>query len=401
MKFLPLLFLYIVIVFVISTDNFVGDESRYIMFADNLTHGHYSPKDDVYLWNGPGYPIILAPFILLKLPWLTAKLLNAVFLFLAVLYFYKTLQIYIKDVRRSTLFSYLLGVYPTFFVYIPQILTEILSVFLICGFIFHFCKLYYGSKDAMKHLCFASLYLAYLALTKIFFGYVIFLGSLIFLSLYLWKKKDTFKKAFTIYLLAFLLCSPYLLYTYSLTNRILYWGDSGGLSLYWMSTPYENEFGDWYDFQKVQENSRFEKHQEFFNKLKVLPNIQRDDELKKQAVKNIMQYPAKYLKNVSANVGRMLFNYPYSYRPQKMSTYFYIIPNMFLVVCSIMCIYPYFARGKIIPVEIHILIVFFFFSFVGSALLSAYPRQLMVLLPVLLIWLFLVITHAVRIELRH
>jgi hypothetical protein len=401
MKFLPLLFLYIIIAVAKSTDIFIGDENRYIMFANNLTHGHYSPLDYISLWNGPGYPIILAPFVLLKLPWITAKLLNPLFLFMAVLYFYKTLRLYIEDERRRILFSYLLGVYPPFFIYIHQILTETLSVFLICGFMFHFCKLYHDSKNSRKHLFIASIYLAYLTLTKIFFGYVILTGILLFLFLYFWKKKDMFRKALIVYLLALFLCSPYLLYTYSLTDRILYWGDSGGLSLYWMSTPYEDEFGDWYDFEKVRESRQLAKHHRFFEKLEVLPSLQRDDELKMQAIKNIMKHPVKYLKNVSANIGRMLFNYPYSFVPQKKRTFFYIIPNMFIVVCSIMCIYPYFARRKIIPGEIHIMVVFFLISFAGSALVSAYPRQFMVLVPVLLIWLFFVITHAVRIELQH
>lgn len=400
MKFLPLLFLYIVVIVVMSTDIFTGDEGRYVMFADNLTHGYYSPKDDVNLWNGPGYPILLAPFVLLKLPWLAAKLLNAIFMFTAIIYFYKTLKLYIENESRLVLLCYLLGLYPPLFLYLPTLHTEILSVFLICGFLFHFCKLYHDNKNAKKHLFIASIYLAYLALTKIFFGYVILAGILLFLFLYFWKRKDIYKKTVSVYLLALLLCSPYLLYTYSLTKRIFYWGDSGGSSLYWMATPYKDEFGDWIDAKRVMENSQFEKHKELFNKLKVLPRIRRDDELKRQAINNITQHPVKYLMNISANIGRMLFNYPYSYTPQKMDTYFYVVSNIFILTFSILCIYPYFARRKIIPEEMHIIIVSFLISFAGSSLVSAYPRQFMILIPFLLFWIIFILTKVVKVQLQ-
>lgn len=53
--------------------------------------------------------------------------------------------------------------------------------------------------------------------------------------------------------LALLICSPYLVYTYALTGKIFYWGNSGGLSLYWMSSPHPQEFGDWHNPQTLSE----------------------------------------------------------------------------------------------------------------------------------------------------
>ena len=138
LKLLPLLFYYSIVVLILYSNNFWGDESRYVMYANNLLNGHFSPLDDVYLWTGPGYPIILVPFIFFKLPWLTAKLLNALFLFMAILYFYSALRLYIEE-RPALFFSYLLGLYYPFLRHIHQLLTEQLAVFLVCGFLFHFC----------------------------------------------------------------------------------------------------------------------------------------------------------------------------------------------------------------------------------------------------------------------
>ena len=42
----------------------IGDEQRYIDYANNLWNGFYSPDfPNIFIWNGPGYPIFLMPFI--------------------------------------------------------------------------------------------------------------------------------------------------------------------------------------------------------------------------------------------------------------------------------------------------------------------------------------------------
>jgi 4-amino-4-deoxy-L-arabinose transferase-like glycosyltransferase len=266
-KLLPLLLLYILYILLASKDlasenalTFNVAEPRYAMFANNLSHGYYSPRDDIepeypevrlfqvsvlnrediYLWSGPGYPIVLLPFVLLRMPWLLARLLNAFFLFGAVLYFYRTLRFYMSE-RPSLYFSFLLGVYPPFFARLHLLLTETLTVFLICGFMFHFCKLSQNKKGSWTHLLMAGFFLGYLALTKILFGYVIITSLTVSLLLYAWKRTDRFKRAVWVCCFALLTCLPYLFYTYSLTGKVFYWANSGGMSLYWMSTPYEGE----------------------------------------------------------------------------------------------------------------------------------------------------------------
>jgi hypothetical protein len=400
LKFLPLLLLYMLIIWATSTDVFYGDEARYVAFATNLTNGYYSPPDHVNLWNGPGYPIVLAPFILLKLPLFSAKLLNALFLFGAILYFYGTLRLY--GLKRSALFcSYLLGLYPPFFRYIQYVLTETLSIFLVCGFVFHFCRLHRGNRSMRADLVAASAYFAYLALTKIFYGYVILTALLVALIAHVWKRGAKSRKTLFVCCLALICCIPYLSYTYALTGKVFYWGNSGGSSLYWMSTPYENELGSWFSREDVAENPEMlAKHQEFFREIDRLPSIERDEELKRRAIQNISSHPGKYIRNWMANVGRMLFNYPYSFSRQKLSTYFYIAPNMFVVVVGILLLYPTYRGRKLIPYEIYALLLFVLISFGGSSLLSGSTRQFMLLVPVLLFWMALTFTRVLRVEIR-
>ena len=57
--FLPLLIVYIVFVVITHNNDFVGDENKYMEFAENLIKGYYSPPaPDIYLAVGPGVFLI-------------------------------------------------------------------------------------------------------------------------------------------------------------------------------------------------------------------------------------------------------------------------------------------------------------------------------------------------------
>jgi len=387
--FVPLLLIYSMILLVLNSDNLSGDEGRYIMYATNLLNGYFSPRDHIELWNGPGYPIILMPFIKFNLPFMTAKLLNPAFLFMAVLYFYHLVCLYIKK-RPAIFFSYILGMYPPFSRFNHLLLTEALSIYLVCGFLFHYCKLYQEKKSSIPHLLIAGFYLGYLALTKIFYGYVILIGLLISLCLCICKK-NLFKKTFLVYLLALLFCVPYLAYTYSLTGKVFYWGNRAGHSLYLMSSPYPGEFGDW--FEKDSKN-----HNEMYGKLTGLSAVEIDNEFKKQAIRNIANHPVKYVLNLTANVGRLFFNYPFSYDYQKPATYFYMIPNMFLFVISTLSLYPAYLRRRMIPFEIYGVVSFALISLGGLTIVQSENRSLWPLLPVFILWISFTLTRILKIN---
>lgn len=399
MKFLPLLLLYIFIVVIYSSNTLWGDESEYVKAAQRLSQGYYSPHDDIKLWWGPGYPIVLLPIVFLKLPLLTAKLLNAFFFFGAVLYFYNTLRLYIQK-THATIFAFLMGLYPPMMRLIHSLYSETLASFLICGFMFHFCKRQKESKSSWFHLLTASIYLGYLALTKIIFGYVILIGLLSFFLLYVWQRKDKFKKTAGVYFLALMLCLPWLLYTYSLTGKVFYWGTSGGMSLYWMSSPNENEWGSWFSEDDVQERPELAQHREFFNKISGLSQVEVDNAFKKQAIYNITHHPGKYFINWIANIGRLLFSYPFSYTQHSLTTYFYLIPNMFIFVTFILSIYPVIVRWKSIPFEIYALLYISLIAFGGLSLVSGFDRYFRPLVPILLLWLAFVYVRVFKIEVR-
>lgn len=86
---------YLLVVLAASQDQFQDDEGVYVGYATNLVHGFYTYRDPVRmnLWCGPGYPLLLAPFVALGVPWLAAKVLNALLLLGGVLLFFQTLRI--------------------------------------------------------------------------------------------------------------------------------------------------------------------------------------------------------------------------------------------------------------------------------------------------------------------
>ena len=88
----PLLWFYLCIAATGWSRPPVQDETRYLGFADNLTHGFYSPRDSVQLWSGPGYPLLLAPFRAIGFGPGALRLLNAPLLFAAVWCFFQFLR---------------------------------------------------------------------------------------------------------------------------------------------------------------------------------------------------------------------------------------------------------------------------------------------------------------------
>jgi len=396
-RLLPLLLLYVALIILLSPDTFQLDERYYYGYAEHMLENPGSPPST--LWWGPGYSLTLIPFAALNAPLLAARLMNAFFLFGALVYFYGTLSLHVEE-RYALLFTYVLGLYPPFLREIPLLRTENLVFLLVCGFMFHFCQVYRGKGKRNWHLVAASLYLAFLALTKIFFGYVILAGLVLSLLLLAWRRQDPQKKTALFYGLSLLWCIPYLLVTYSWTGKVFYWATSGGMSLYWMSSPYAGELGSWFSDDDVQALAELAPHREFFASLADLSEVERDGAIKKQALENIIHHPLGYLRNWIANVGRLLFSYPFSYTPQKISTYFYLLPNMFLVVFLLVSVYPAVRRRRAIPYEIYALLLFALIALGGTSLLCAYDRQFRPLVPILLLWLSFVYVRILRIELR-
>jgi hypothetical protein len=118
----PLLWFYLCIAATGWSRPPVQDETRYLGFADNLTHGFYSPPDAVQLWSGPGYPLLLAPFRAIGCGPGALRLLNAPLLFAAVWCFFRFLRNHFPH-RAALLGACALGLYFPVWKFLPSLMT--------------------------------------------------------------------------------------------------------------------------------------------------------------------------------------------------------------------------------------------------------------------------------------
>jgi hypothetical protein len=236
-------------------------------------------------------------------------------------------------------------------------------------------------------------------LTKIVFGYVLLVLLAISVLIFLIKKTNSKKQLVLILLMAFLVNIPYLIYTYSITHKLFYWGNSGGMSLYWMSTPFEGEFGDWNNsnftadygqepLTQLSTAAMFAKnHQKDLNYINQFVGVEKDDAFKRIAIANIKSHPLKYVRNCVANLGRLFFGFPTSYSYQKDKTLIRLPPNCLIVTLFIICLIPTFLNfKKKIPIILKFILGIIFSYLFLSMLVSAYPRQLYIIVPLLLFW---------------
>jgi len=374
----PLLVLYIIIAISFPKDPNFSDQGRYLGFADCILHGYYSlPFPDINLWNGPGYPIILAIFVFLKFSYAGLRVLNAFLLYFSLILCYKTIRIYSAK-KQALLFTLMLGAYFPIYDMLRIMMTECLTWFLISLICYSFAKSYQQKKLSIKLLLLSSFAIAYLAMTKVIFGYVIL--AMLFISLFLYLLpgfRNQCKRSIAIFFVAFLFCLPWLFYTYHLTGKIFYWSNAGSMSLYTMSSPYANETGQWHTEEQLLKNPN---HKVFIDSIMQLKPLQKDEAYKTQAVKNIKEHPLKYLTNIVSNTGQLLF-FPSDLAPDTIFAYVPFIPNMFVVVFIVITTLIALRQYRKVPPEIIFLFLFILTYLFTSIFVTAYRRMFHITMP--------------------
>jgi hypothetical protein len=169
--FSPFLVLYVIIVIIFQSEALIADEGRYYQFALNLLHGFYSPPPpEINLWNGPGYPILLAIFIALKIPLIYITIVNAVFQYLSIICLFKTIEQF-TSFKTAALFSLFWACYYIAYEQMPSLYSESFTLLLFSALILSLTKCF--SATSKKYIYFSGFLLGYLALTKVIIGYVI------------------------------------------------------------------------------------------------------------------------------------------------------------------------------------------------------------------------------------
>lgn len=396
-KLLPFLLVYILVSLLFPQGDSFGDEGRYLMFAHNIINGFYSPAyPDFNLWNGPGYPLFIAPLLSLKIPLAGLRIANALLLYFSLIISFKTFSFF-STPKKALVFTILLGLYLPILEYVRTIVTETLTWFLISSIVYLFLKNFINKALSWKLILLCAFAIAYLAMTKIIFGYVIILMLFVSVVFCIFPRfRTSAKRAALIYLISFIFCLPWLFYTFSLTNKPLYWGNSGSMSLYTMSTPYDGETGDWYDEITLLKNPN---HAAFMDSVLKLSPLERDEAFKTAAVNNIKSHPKKYLTNIVSNIGRLFF-FPSVYTPNSIASYIPFLFNIFIVVFIVLSSGISLFQYKNIPHAVIFLFLFFLIYSFGSIFLSAYRRMFYVSIPFWGFFIFYIFNNFISIDFK-
>jgi 4-amino-4-deoxy-L-arabinose transferase-like glycosyltransferase len=396
--FLPFLLAYSVFI-ILNCQPSQGDETRYLFYTNNLLHGFYSPTSNISLISGPGYPIFLMPFVALHIPKIYIVLMNAVFQYLSIIFLFKTLQQFFSF-KITLILCLFWACYFNILEYIALIYTESFTLLLISMLMLFLVKAFSPDNlvKANKYIILSGITIGYIALSKIIVGYVL-LFMLVGMAL-IWitnRKVINYRKGVIIMLIAFTTFGPYLFYTSYLTGRLFYMG-TGSDNLYWLTTPHEREYGN-YITPAATDSLRFTHRTELIE-IKKDSGLKRDDAYKSIAINNIKSHPVKFLKNCLSNIGRILFNYPYSYTFQKPGTLLRLPLNGIIVVCMLFCVAPTLMNWRKIPFSIRFMLFFTFLYLGGSVFGSAETRMFTMVVPVLLFWIAYIIQKSTKIKLK-
>ncbi len=411
--FSPFLLIFLVYI-LLNPSDFIGDEERYVRFANNILKGFYSPPaPHIDLTNGPGYPLLLVPFLACGVPLKVVALSNAFFYYISIVLLYKALKDTVH-LKLAVFFSFFWACYYVAYQYLNTTVTEVFSFLLISMLIYSLVKCFNTDniRISTKYILLAGFTMGFIALTKMIFGYVLlfmFFGQLI-----IWIsdiKNINYRKGLYVLIVSLITVTPYLVYTYNLTGRIYYWG-FGKDSLYWMSTPYEDEYGDWKQelVTGTIEMNNFnipcagdtlkDRHEKDFNEIYKYSGIERDDAFKNFAIKNIKGHPFKFAKNWVYNVGRLFFHFPFSYARQRPKVLLIFPINGIILTLILYSLIPTFVNWHAIPYNIKYLLFYSTLYLGASSLVSAQVRMLTIIMPVYFLWFAYIIQKSLIVKIK-
>jgi hypothetical protein len=141
-------------------------------------------------------------------------------------------------------------------------------------------------------------------------------------------------------------------------------------------------------------------HEKDFEEIYKYTGVKRDDAYKKYVLANITSHPLKYIENCVSNIGRMFFNYPYSYTYQKPGTLLRLPFNGIIAVLMLFCIIPTLLNWRRLNFAIHFILFIVLFYLGGSIFGSAETRMFTVIVPMLLFWIAYILQNSVKVKLE-
>jgi hypothetical protein len=370
----------------------VGDEGPFLAAAHRLLERGYALPATMdgtkFLWHGPGLPALISPLVAMGMPLTVIRLVGPLLLFAAVVLFYRLLRLRLS--RRAALIgAYALGLYGPIYEGITSLQKEPLALTLSSAALYGTAR--YVSEGRRRYLALAGLALGGLAMTRLEYGWVI--CALLAIAVLWWllarvrqgadsPATRTARRWALVCGVGTLACVPWVAYTYSITHHLFYWGNSGGISLYWMSSPLPGQLGQWHASHTVFSDPRLAMYRPLFHYLATLSPLNRDLTLRHLAVLQAEGHPAKYALNLLANVSRMFFGFPFSFTLSAPVIVALVAFNTALFGGLIAAAVFLRRSRRSLPPEAMPLVSFMAVGFAVHLITSAEPRFLVPLIPV-------------------
>ena len=332
----PLLPLYLLLVALEQPGpGYAGDEGSFVVHAERILDGGYADParrdQSTFLWHGPATPLVITPFVALGMDIVPMRFLMAPFLFGAVLLFHRLLRTRLEP-RAALAGAFAFALYAPFFQPLRGIHKEPIAILLVVAGMLGLVR--YIETGRKLPLVLAGLAFAGVTMARLEFGWVTIAMIVACGAWWLFGRSPVAARRSTaVFAVALAGCVPWLAYTWSLTDRPLYWGNSGGISLYWMSpTGGPGETGQWHAFHTVAEEPRFDRYKAFFRRQSATPLVERNERFEEVAKDNIKRDPLGYGRNLVLNTTRMLFYQPFWPTPDLGLLVMYGVFNGLLVV---------------------------------------------------------------------
>ena len=362
----------------------IGDEGHYLKLASRLQQGWYTNSEELDLWYGPGYPLVLAVVMFFSKDLFLLRLLNALFISLSAFFVWNHFRKFISPLilNLSTVFVFL---NPSAHKIITQTITEPFTLFLITCIVLLILK--------GKTPIWIGFLIGLLTLTKVVFFLILPVVLLCYLFV---SKRINWKYLIKTTTVALIVSLPYLIYTYSLTNKIYYPGSSGGQNLYWQAASKSPLMGEWHhlggidylegtnieDSKKSELLKEFKRHEDFFESIKDYNPVEQDILTKKKAFDLIKTDPFNYLRNSLYTVSRMFFSFPVSNDFSLLKKLVYL-PNG-MIQLSMLCLFVFYS----LKIKDNKLLMWLFVLAVYITVhvaLNGLARQYLIITPVILI----------------
>jgi hypothetical protein len=390
---IPALFVFAAVPLVVPyRDNLYDDEGAYVGLGKLLASGHLLTGRDTMmgdgnappnLWFGPGLPAVLAALVKLHAPLDGLRLVGPVALFAALIMFYALLRLFVP-VRVALLGAAAFIAYLPFYTVIAFVHAEPLAVLFVTLLLYATVR--YDREGRGRWLALGACSFAALAMTRVAYGWVMTAVLVVAAVTYLVRRDARRQRLVLVPALALVLCIPWLGYTYSVTHHPLYWGSSGAMSLYWMSSPADRDVGDWHGANDVFSNPNLAPHRPYFRSLIGLDLNAQNHSLEHQALDNVGKHPFKFAENVADNISRMWLNLPYSFKSARPTSLGYALPNLLLlfglVAAAVRAARHRAERPGFTAAWMGLFAVV---AFGLHSVFSAYPRMLIPVVPIALL----------------